>query len=340
MCRQTIARGVMTLAAATLWTGLLAPATFADELRAPESQSERRGAGGKGESQGKAVPRAEAPKPAPPPAQRPRAVPRDDQRRSGPAAAPRGPVRPAPPVRTVPGRYHAVPRTYYFPTIDVRLRYYYHPYFGFYYGPYYGPFYPYPGPWVRHTRYSVSALRLRVKPDDAEVYLNGYFAGIVDDFNGAFQRLYVPAGQHHLEIRLEGYESLRQDVYVGPGDTLEIVQTMVRLRPGERMSAPPRPRALPPEWTEPEAGLPGEGEEGLQPASPYGILAIRPEPADAQIFVDGEAWDAVEGQGELVIHLPSGWHTLEVRKAGYQPFSTRLELTEGQTTRLNVALKP
>jgi hypothetical protein len=40
------------------------------------------------------------------------------------------------------------------------------------------------------------ALRLQVTPKDAAVYVDGFYAGIVDDFNSAFQRLPVPPGEH------------------------------------------------------------------------------------------------------------------------------------------------
>jgi hypothetical protein len=235
----------------------------------------------------------------------------------------------------LPQRHFPGPRVYYFPPVDVRLGFYYHPYFGFYYGPYYGPYYPFPGPYVRSGRYSTSALRMRVKPVETEVYVNGYYAGIVDDFDGLFQRLYVPAGEHHVELRLDGHRSFRQDLYVGPGDTFDLVHQMEPLRPGEMSALPPSPRAIPKEWTEPVPSGPDD-----QPASPYGVLSIRAEPADAEILVDGEPWAVVEGQSEFVIHLPSGWHQLDIRKPGYQPFSTRVELSEGQTTRLNVQLQP
>lgn len=77
---------------------------------------------------------------------------------------------------------------------------------------------------------------------------------------------------------------------------------------------------------------------GDQLASPFGVLAIRVEPADAQIFLDDEAWLGMAGLPELVIHLAAGWHVLEIRKEGYQTFSTEIELSEGATTRLNVKL--
>jgi len=216
--------------------------------------------------------------------------------------------------------------------VDVRLGFYYHPYFGFYYGPYYGPFYPYPGPGFGPGRYRAGAIRTRVRPLETEIYLNGYFAGIADDFDGVFQRLYVPAGEHVIALRLAGYRSFTRQVYVAPGDTFTLDHRMDALRSGETGELPPSPQALPEDWNEPPPPTSG------QPASPFGILAIHVEPGDAQIHVDGEAWSAVRGLPELVVHLPAGWHQLEIRKEGYQTFATKLELTEGQTTRLNVTL--
>ena len=35
-------------------------------------------------------------------------------------------------------------------------------------------------------------LRLKVKPRDAQVLVDGYFVGTVDDFDGVFQRLDLP----------------------------------------------------------------------------------------------------------------------------------------------------
>lgn len=302
--------------------------------------------GAAGAQQRQAVPRepTETSKPSGTPQRQPpegerRAVPRasrpEAQKRDG-GDDRRGqtqPRREAPRRAEVPQRYHAVPRAYYFPPIDVRRAFYYHPYFGFYYGPYYGPFYPYPGPFVRSVRYSTSALRLKVRPVETEVYLNGYYAGIVDDFDGVFQRLYLPAGEHQLALRLAGYQTFIVPVRASPGDTLDITHQMRRLAAGEQALPPPGPRALPREWTEPP-----DDASGDEIASPYGILAIRTDPADARIFVDGEAWAAVEGQAEFVIHLASGWHQLEVRRDGYQVFSTRVELSQGHTTRLDVRL--
>ena len=65
------------------------------------------------------------------------------------------------------------------------------------------------------------ALRLKVKPNDAEVYVDGYFAGIVDNFDGHFQHLTLTAGPHRVEVRAPGYQPLTFDVAIQPRHTTE-----------------------------------------------------------------------------------------------------------------------
>ena len=38
-------------------------------------------------------------------------------------------------------------------------------------------------------------LRLKIKPQQAQVYVDGYFVGVVDSFDGAFQKLGLDAGR-------------------------------------------------------------------------------------------------------------------------------------------------
>lgn len=270
----------------------------------------------------------------PPPPAAPREQPQARPRQPDNPPARTGPDRrtPAPP-RAVPPQYHRVPRAYYFPLVSVQRGFYYHPYFGFYYGPYYGPYYPYPGPVFGPSTFSAVAVRTRVTPTDTHVYVNGYFAGHVDDFDGIFQRLYLPAGQHELAFQLEGYETHVERLYLNPGDTRDITHHMMRLAPGHQSLMPQPPRSLPDGWTNGPA--PAAGGRVL---SPYGIVAIRVQPEDAIVFIDGEAWLNTEAAGELVIHVPAGRHALEVRKEGYQSFRSDVDLAEGATTRLNVQL--
>jgi hypothetical protein len=46
------------------------------------------------------------------------------------------------------------------------------------------------------------------------VYVDRYFAGSVDDFDGTFQGLKLASGPHHIEIVAPGYETLSFDVRI------------------------------------------------------------------------------------------------------------------------------
>jgi hypothetical protein len=100
--------------------------------------------------------------------------------------------------------------------------------FGSYYGRYYDPyvFYDPYAPWYGSARYGAYAysafdgsLRLKVRPRDAQVFVDGYYVGIVDEFDGVFQRLKLPAGPHRIEIRAPGFETLTFDVQIRWDDT-------------------------------------------------------------------------------------------------------------------------
>ncbi len=88
-------------------------------------------------------------------------------------------------------------------------------YYGGYYDPWYGG-YPSYGPPPTGAD-EEGSLRLKVKPKEAEVYVDGYYAGIVDEFDGVFQKLPLEKGGHHIEIRAPGYEPLAFDIRITAG---------------------------------------------------------------------------------------------------------------------------
>jgi hypothetical protein len=71
-------------------------------------------------------------------------------------------------------------------------------------------------------------LRLKVSPRDAAVYVDGYYAGIVDDFDGFFQRLTLEVGPHEIEIEAPGFGSQVFDVYVDPERTIDLHADLLR----------------------------------------------------------------------------------------------------------------
>ena len=88
--------------------------------------------------------------------------------------------------------------------------------------------YPTDAPGPLDTAGPTGGLRLKVEPTDADVYVDGYFAGIVDDFNGHFQQLKLTAGPHRVEVRAPGYQPLVFDVSIQPRHTTEYRRALQR----------------------------------------------------------------------------------------------------------------
>ncbi len=112
----------------------------------------------------------------------------------------------------------------WFPAYGFGLGYFYDPFSYGYYSPYdydsgyggYGRAYP-----ERYGRVrSVGQLRLKVKPEHGQVYVDGYYVGEVDSFDGTFQRMSIEAGAHRVEIRAAGYQTVEFEVMVDPGETV------------------------------------------------------------------------------------------------------------------------
>jgi hypothetical protein len=76
--------------------------------------------------------------------------------------------------------------------------------------------------------HGAGSLRLKIKPSNAQVYIDGNLVGVVDSFDGTFQKLTVDAGPHHVELRAEGYNTTSFDVMVTPDDTITYKGDMKR----------------------------------------------------------------------------------------------------------------
>ena len=220
---------------------------------------------------------------------------------------------------------------------------------GYFYDPFFGPYpwwmrraYPYPYLPVYDQRANV---RLQVTPRAAEVHVDGFYAGIVDDFDGFFQGLPLPPGGHTIEVYLDGYRTFRRSLYLTPGSRLTLRETLERLPEGSRseppLMAPPLP--APPEGT----FRPPVTVRRTPPPSPsapptvdpdsFGTLQIVIQPVGARVTVDGAEWLSSDG-GRFVIEVPEGPHQVEVAQPGYQTFSRSVEVRAGEATALNISL--
>jgi hypothetical protein len=218
------------------------------------------------------------------------------------------------------------------------------------YGPY-GFLYAHPFPLGYFPADFTAALRLQVMPREAEVFVDGYRAGEVDDFDGVFQRLRLSPGGHEIAVYLEGYRTFRQNLYLNPGSTETIRHELERLAPGESMEPRPSPidrrQARPPDATvnpptdpRPHTGLPVQGtpSEASTPRRAFGTLSLRVQPVDAEVVVDDQSWTVPNDSPVLAIELAEGRHRVEVRKTGFAPYREIVLIRRGMMMRLNVSL--
>jgi hypothetical protein len=105
--------------------------------------------------------------------------------------------------------------------------------FGGYYGGLYDPWWSGDDPyWTSDSPYGYGdegSLRIKVKPRDASVYVDGYFAGRVDDFDGLFQSLRMEPGPHRIEVRQDGFDPLMFDVRIQPDRRITYTGEMTQL---------------------------------------------------------------------------------------------------------------
>jgi hypothetical protein len=249
--------------------------------------------------------------------------------------------------------------------------YYANPFwYGYPWYPYAYPIGPYPYPYPYGYSYAApdSAVRLEVNPKEAEVYVDGYYAGVVDDFDGMFQRLRVSPGQHELILYRDGYRTAHQTMHLAADSTFKVRFNMEKAAAGDVIEPRPTPKEPPPG----AAGQPGPDQAGpfgpppgqpsgqprRAPGNPrapvplppiaseprggetasYGSLAIRVQPGNAIVTIDGDRWDGPQGQDRLIVELTEGPHRVEVQREGFETYSSDVTIRRGETTPLNVSL--
>lgn len=228
---------------------------------------------------------------------------------------------------------------------------YYGPYFDAYY---YGGYYGYPRHYRGH-RYSyrdTGSIRVLVEPEETRVYVDGYYAGVVDDFDGIFQRLYLSPGRHEIALKLEGHRSHRMKVYVPYNHGIKIHHHMVR-GSGEdppedlagtedgyegqdrRAGAKQVERLEREEQEEPDQEEPDE-DVASRGVPQRGTLRLDVRPHDASVYVDGEFRGTARQAQSL--DLPAGTHRLEVVRPGFKTFERDVEIRVGRAEEVDVEL--
>jgi hypothetical protein len=121
-------------------------------------------------------------------------------------------------------RVYASPRPLYRP--------YYRPYYAFRprfsvgFGVFVGypvayPYYYYPAAPVRiPVAGPTGGLSFDITPTTAEIYIDGQYVGVVEDYSASMQPLSLAPGRHHVEIREPGFAAMAFDTDVIPGQVI------------------------------------------------------------------------------------------------------------------------
>ncbi|HSN85139.1 MAG TPA: PEGA domain-containing protein [Thermoanaerobaculia bacterium] len=266
--------------------------------------------------------------------------------------------------------------------------YYYRPYSSFYYWPWYTPYWFYGPGGGGHYPYrdrgyvdrdTLGALDLDISPGRTEVYLDGQNIGIVDQFDGFPQYLWLEKGTYDLVFYREGYKTQARQISVYPGLVIGVDGRMERgesVRPEDlgpttherrdarirdeeerraRIAAEEREERS--EWRDrvrsdrdrwrddpDDDGEMDEDEDddGRRSASGDGWLRLDVEPADASVYVDGKFVGTGSEISELRsgLRLAPGRHKLAIVRPGHKAEETDFEVEAGESVELEIELDP
>jgi len=240
--------------------------------------------------------------------------------------------------------YH--PRYYHY---GVGVSYYYLPYYyggwGYYWGaPYPGYYSAYPGPYyVRDVAY----IDTDVSPEKAQVFLDGQYMGVADDFDGFPQYLSVEPGKHVLRFEMEGRMSVTRSVRVPRGAVLDLDFTLPKgsgeapSSTGEEEIVVPEspPAAAPSEEAEP--GVPQGSVENSPDEGEPGFIRLKISPPDASVYIDGKFVGSAATLSRLHgdMRLKSGSHEVEVVRPGYRAARRDVRIFAGDRITVEMSLE-
>ncbi len=218
------------------------------------------------------------------------------------------------------------------------------------------------------VRPDLGALDLDVRPEKAQVFLNGHLIGVADDFDGWPRYLWLEKGTYDLVFYHDGFKTIARQYTIYPGVIIDVEDSMV---PGEATrpedlaatSTEHRDERLErreergegtpsgePEWrerVERERAEMGKGGEAPQAEQPYDArrepahLSLGVVPTDSAIYLDGRFLgtgdDILRAHGTITVD--PGDHELEVVRPGYESKTTSFSAEPGEEVDLKVELE-
>lgn len=244
-------------------------------------------------------------------------------------------------------------------------------YWGYGYRPYHNPWYwRYPWYWewwpsvhVRADaayRHDSGAMDLDVRPEKAQIFLDGQYVGRADDYDGFPTYLWLEEGTYDVAFYHPGYETIFRQVTIYPGVVIDFED---RMRPGESIhpedygptstrrrdariqrnrekEAAARRAEQRDRWDDvtygsPPARAPSAESQAASPAptgDKVGRLYVAVLPSDAAVYLDGHFLGTAGELGQLSAGLivEPGEHVVELVRPGYATARQTITVPPGE----------
>lgn len=244
-------------------------------------------------------------------------------------------------------------------------------YWGGYWGHDYDPYYN-ARPRSYDDRDEMGALDLDVSPGRTHVFVDGQDMGVVDNFDGWPDYLWLPKGTYDIAFYLDGYKTIARQISIYPGNVIDIddrmeagpsvrpedLATKTHERRDERLSEERererryagkdddegwRDRVRRDRGPRRDDGDRGE-YRGRPPAgddSARGRLHLDVQPEDASVYVDGRFVGTGSDLSMMRAGLPLavGDHKLAIVRPGRQAQEKTFTVKAGEDVKLDVNLE-
>lgn len=206
------------------------------------------------------------------------------------------------------------------------------PYWGWGWGP--GPYYY--GGAASLVGYAMASgmggLDVDVKPNQAEVWVDGKFVAEARDLDGDPSYLWLKQGAHRVAVYKAGYRTFEEEMDVRTG----IVRGLkLQLQKGE--STPPKRAA---DATAAPAVKAAEKAGEMRAESPRpepSGVRLRAIPADATVYLDGQFRGTAGEAAEL--HIAPGRHRIELVRPGFRPLDKEFDVEAEHPLELELSME-
>lgn len=214
-------------------------------------------------------------------------------------------------------------------------------------------------------------IQVQSVPVGANVYIDGQFYGTTPSQAGSYLSQDVIAGKHIVSVQLDGYVTYSSTVQVVSGERKSVVANLNQDRPDGSIQVRTSPegatvvldgidlRTSPVTFAnvnagthtivasrdgyqsvsksvQVSAGQTAQMDITLNPVGPsYGSAQIQSVPSSADIYIDGLYRGATPA---VVGNLGVGTHNVLLRRAGFQEYSTTIQVSAGSRTELRPTL--